>query len=288
MKRRRFLFIHIGQFRLIVRKSVVLGMFILALALLVFSKSDSPLIRTARNSVSSALSPVLQVARYPFELIGSGYDAVVDVFQVYRQNKILKTENAEVLMLKAKLQALKAENRQLGELLNYTPPADAEFVTAKVIAVEGDGFSHSLIVYIKDAQNVKAGQAVLGDKGVVGRVENVGKYYARVILLTDINSKIPVIVGKERTRGLLSGDNTSVPKLIYTALNAEIKPGDEIVTSGVSGFFPSDLPIGKVGMHRKGQIEVEVLSNIETLEYVKIVDYGLPGLIVEQIAKEDL
>lgn len=288
MKRRRFLFIHIGQFRLIVRKSVVLGMFILALALLVFSKSDSPLIRTARNSVSSALSPVLQVARYPFELIGSGYDAVVDVFQVYRQNKILKTENAEVLMLKAKLQALKAENKQLGELLNYTPPADAEFVTAKVIAVEGDGFSHSLIVYIKDAQNVKAGQAVLGDKGVVGRVENVGKYYARVILLTDINSKIPVIVGKERTRGLLSGDNTSVPKLIYTALNAEIKPGDEIVTSGVSGFFPSDLPIGKVGMHRKGQIEVEVLSNIETLEYVKIVDYGLPGLIVEQIAKEDL
>lgn len=288
MKRRRFLFIHIGQFRLIVRKSVVLGMFILALALLVFSKSDSPLIHTARNSVSSALSPVLQVARYPFELIGSGYDAVVDVFQVYRQNKILKTENAEVLMLKAKLQALKAENKQLGELLNYTPPADAEFVTAKVIAIEGDGFSHSLIVYIKDAQNVKAGQAVLGDKGVVGRVENVGKYYARVILLTDINSKIPVIVGKERARGLLSGDNTSVPKLIYTALNAEIKPGDEIVTSGVSGFFPSDLPIGKVGMHRKGQIEVEVLSNIETLEYVKIVDYGLPGLIVEQIAKEDL
>lgn len=288
MKRRRFLFIHIGQFRLIVRKSVVLGMFIAALALLVFSKSDSPLIRTARSSVSSTLSPVLQAVRYPFELIGSGYDAVVDVFQVYRQNKTLKAENAEVLMLKTKIKTLKAENERLGALLNYTPPADARFVTAKVIAVEGDGFSHSLIVYVNDAQDVKAGQVVLGDKGVVGRVENVGRHYARVILLTDINSKIPVIVGKGRTRGLLSGDNTSLPKLIYTALDADIKSGDEILTSGVSGFFPSDLPVGKVIGVRNGQIEIDVFSDIETLEYVRIVDYGLPGLIVEQIAQEDL
>lgn len=287
MKHRRFLFIHIGQFRLIIRKSVVLGMFILAIVLLFFSKSETPAIQTARGRLFESFAPVIHAAQYPFRLIGAAYDGVIDVFNVYEQNKELKKQNDEVLLLKAQIKALKSENEQLGKLLHYTPPADAKFKTAKVMAVEGDGFSHSLIIYLKNTDQVKAGQAVLGNTGIVGRIESVGQNYARVILLTDINSKIPVILAKSRTRGILSGDNTLIPKLIFTPLDAEINLGDELVTSGTAGFFPADLPIGRIKAKYKSKIEVETFDNIEKLEYVKIVDYGLNNIIVND-DEEDL
>lgn len=284
MKRRRFLFIRIGSFRLIIRKSVVVGLFILSLALLTLSHSDSPMVKKITGSVSSALSPVIKVAQYPAHLVYQSYEGVLDVFRVYTQNKRLKAENENVLLLKVKLNALQSENEMLKKMLNYTPPPEAHFVTAKIVAQEGDGFSHSLIVYLGDEAKVRSGEAVLGEDGVVGRVESISGSYARIILLTDINSKIPVMTEEKRIRGMLSGDNTMIPKLIFTALDADINVGDFIVTSGVAGTFPSGLPIGRVSRIYKNTIEVDLISNIEKLEYVKIIDYGIQSIIVNQTA----
>ena len=110
---------------------------------------------------------------------------------------------------------------------------------------------------------------------MVGRVESVSGSYVRVLLFTDINSKVPVILERNRIRGILSGDNTTVPKLMFTAAGADIKEGDMVVTSGVAGVFPTGLPIGVVSKITKGAIAVETISDIERLEYIKIVDYGV-------------
>ena len=110
---------------------------------------------------------------------------------------------------------------------------------------------------------------------MVGRVESVSGSYIRVLLFTDINSKVPVILERNRIRGILSGDNTTVPKLLFTATGADIKEGDVVVTSGVAGVFPTGLPIGVISKITKDAIAVETISDIERLEYVKIVDYGV-------------
>lgn len=287
LKRRRLLFIRIGQFRLIIRKSVAVGFFILAAALLVFSKIDSPVTRNFSNAVASVLSPGLHAVQYPLEIVSRGYNGVIDVFNVYHQNKILKEEYKNVMSLKAKIKTLQQENDRLAELLSYAPPPDARYVTAKVIAQESDGFSHSLIVYLDSEFKVKSGQAVLADTGVIGRVETIGNSYARVILLTDINSKIPVITERTKVRGILSGDNTSVPKLIFTQPDAEFKKGDVLVTSGVAGIFPDGLLIGKISRINKGQIEVNPADNLNHLDYVRIVDFGLEGIVLDQDGKEE-
>ena len=143
------------------------------------------------------------------------------------------------------------------------------------MAEEGDGFSHSLIAYSENASQVRKGQVVLGAQSVVGRVESVSGSYIRVLLFTDINSKVPVILERNRIRGILSGDNTTVPKLLFTATGADIKEGDVVVTSGVAGVFPTGLPIGVISKITKDAIAVETISDIERLEYVKIVDYGV-------------
>ena len=162
-----------------------------------------------------------------------------------------------------------------------TPP-EAQLVTARVIAEEGDAFSHSVIAYTGGSKAVKKGQVALSEKGVVGRVDNVGQAYAKIILITDINSKIPVMVERNRVRGILSGDNTTVPKMIFIPLEAEVQVGDRIVTSGVSGVFPAGLPVGQVVEIGKNQVKVRPFSSLERLEYVKIVDYGLGGVIDEE------
>ena len=275
MKRRRVLFIRLSQFRVFIRKLLVAALFVSALMFMMLSKADTLILNKITNSVSQAFSPVIQVMQFPAEVVYAVYDKVRDITLVYSENKRLKAENLDLLMLKNQVRTLKAENKLLGQMLNYAPPPEASFVTAKIVAEEGDGFSHSLIAYTDNAEQVRKGQVVLGAESVVGRVESVSGSYVRVLLFTDINSKVPVILERNRIRGILSGDNTTVPKLMFTAAGADIKEGDMVVTSGVAGVFPTGLPIGVVSKITKGAIAVETISDIERLEYIKIVDYGV-------------
>ena len=275
MKRRRVLFIRLSQFRIFIRKLLVAALFVSALVFMMLSKADTLILNKITNSVSQAFSPVIQIMQFPAEVVYVVYDKVRDITLVYSENKRLKAENLDLLMLKNQVRTLKAENKLLGQMLNYTPPPEASFVTAKIVAEEGDGFSHSLIAYTDNAAQVRKGQVVLGAESVVGRVESVSGSYVRVLLFTDINSKVPVILERNRIRGILSGDNTTVPKLMFTASGADIKEGDMVVTSGVAGVFPTGLPIGVVSKIAKGAIAVETISDIERLEYIKIVDYGV-------------
>ncbi len=275
MKRRRVLFIRLSQFKIFIRKFLIVVLFVSALAFMMLSKADSFVLDKTTGLVSAAFNPVIRIMRLPAELFYAGYEKIRDISFVYQQNQTLKKENLELLLLKNKVRTLEAENRLLGALLHYAPPADASYLTAKVIAEEGDGFSHSLVAYAQDTDQIKIGQVVLGGENVVGRVEGVNGRYIRILLVTDINSKIPVIVERSRVRGILSGDNTIVPKLLFTALNADIKAGDMLVTSGVAGIFPAGLPVGIVKKIDSDTIEVETAADLERLEYVHIVDYGL-------------
>mgnify|MGYP002765737383 CR=1 FL=1 len=275
MKRRRVLFIRLSQFRIFVRKLLVAALFVSALVFMMLSKADTLILNKISNSLARAFSPVIQVMQLPAEAVYAIYDKIRDISLVYSENKQLKAENTELLMLKNQVRTLKAENKLLGQMLNYAPPPEATYITAKIVAEEGDGFSHSLIAYSENTSQVRKGQVVLGAQSVVGRVESVSGSYIRVLLFTDINSKVPVISERNRIRGILSGDNTTVPKLLFTATGADIKEGDMIVTSGVAGVFPTGLPIGVVSKITKDAIAVETISDIERLEYVKIVDYGV-------------
>lgn len=275
MKRRRVLFIRLSQFRVFIRKLLVAALFVSALVFMMLSKADTLILNKITNSVVQSFSPVVRVMQFPAEVLYAVYDKIRDITLVYSENKHLKAENADLLMLKNQVRTLKAENKLLGQMLNYTPPPEASYITAKIVAEEGDGFSHSLIAYTDNASQVRKGQVVLGAESVVGRVESVSGSYIRVLLFTDINSRVPVVIERNRIRGILSGDNTTVPKLLFTAAGSDIKDGDMVVTSGVAGVFPTGLPIGVVSKITKDAISVETISDIERLEYVKIVDYGV-------------
>ncbi len=285
MKRRRSLFLHLSHIRLLAKKFALVFLFLTAFVLMLVNKTDTVIIDKTSSVATDVVSPMIDVLVIPAKMLAKGYDYFRDLKQIHKDNQRLKEENQRLNVIYDRYRALEIENKLLSELLNYVTPPEMELVTGRVIAEEGDAFSHSMIAYTGD-EKVKKGQVAMAEKGVVGRVDRVGINYARVILITDINSKIPVMVEKSRVRGILSGDNTNLPKLIFIPLDAGISVGDRIVTSGVAGVFPTGLPVGRVVSVRKGEITVKPFSNLEQLEYIKLINYGLGGILDADNAAE--
>ncbi|MBQ9271080.1 MAG: rod shape-determining protein MreC [Alphaproteobacteria bacterium] len=282
MVRRSVLLIKTGELKVLLRRLFVALLFLCSLLFILLSKVDNPLVSKIDGTILNIVGPVMQVVEYPARIVHRVYTYLYDISRIYIDNRELRAENKQMLILQNKVRSLEVENQLLSRLLNYIPPAEANFVSVKIIAESGDNFTHILFVYIGN-EAVRKGQIVLGDESVIGRVDKVSGKYAKVILVTDINSKIPVVVERTRARGILSGDNTQMPELIFTRSTADIQEGDIIVTSGVGGMFPAGLPIGFVSLIKGNEIRVETMADISRIEYVRIVDYGLTPDEVENL-----
>ena len=278
MKRRRNLFLHLDQLRILAKKFALVILFLAALLLMLLSKNQEMTVTNAVNGSTGVVVTVVNVLVAPAKLVANIFDFFSELGTIKKRNLELSVENKELRLLKDKYEALEIENKLLTDLLNFAVVPDVEFISARVVAEENDAFAHSVVAYVGN-ENVKKGDVVLSDRGVVGRIDAVKASYAKIITLADINSKVPVMVEKNRVRGILSGNNTVFPKLTFIPLDADINVGDRIVTSGVSGVFPAGLPVGRVMSISKNEIKVKPFTLLEKLEYVRIVKYGIDGLI---------
>lgn len=275
MKQRKVWLIQFGELKAFFRRLFVAILFIVAFLSIFLTRVDSLVVSAVDKVIIDATGPIMQVIEFPARAIHRIYTYFYDISHIYTDNQQLRAENKQMMILQNKVRTLEVENQLLSRLLNYIPPAEATFISAQIIAESGDNFTHLLLVYIGN-EAVDKGQVVMSEESVIGRVDTVGNKYAKIILITDINSKIPVVVERTRTRGILSGNNTAMPQLIFTRSNADIQAGDLIVTSGIGGIFPAGLPIGFVhSVHNDGMVDVEPIADISRLEYVRIVNYGL-------------
>lgn len=175
MKRRRSLFVHFSHIRLLAQKFALVILFLSAFVLMLVNKTDTVIIEKTSTVATDVISPVIDVLVIPAKAIASVYDYFKDLKEIHNDNQRLKDENKQLTNLYDRARALEIENRLLSDLLNYVTPPEAEFMTARVIAEEGDAFSHSVIAYVGD-KPVKKGQVALSDKGVVGRVDGLATF----------------------------------------------------------------------------------------------------------------
>jgi rod shape-determining protein MreC len=191
----------------------------------------------------------------------------------------LRQDKERLLHWQSVARKLEAENKALRAQLNYLPGPQASYVSARVIADTGGAFAHSLLLNIGHQVGVGKGHAVVTGDGLVGRVAGVGGRATRVLLISDFNSRIPVLIEATRTRAILAGNNSNRPRLIYLPPGATVSPGDRIVTSGHGGAFPVGLPVGLVDAVNEGGISVLPFVPRDRLEYVRVLDYGLKGIV---------
>ena len=117
----------------------------------------------------------------------------------------------------------------------------------------------------------------------MGRIAGVGARSSRILLITDLNSRIPVVVGPNRTRAILTGDNTDRPRIIHLPPGEMLSPGDVVTTSGHGGVLPVGLAVGVVATVNDNSVNVEPYVERDKLELVRVVDFGLSGILRKQV-----
>jgi len=158
--------------------------------------------------------------------------------------------------------------RSLQELLNYVPDLSVGYISARVIADTGGAFAHSLLLNAGERDGVQKGQAAITGEGLVGRIAGVGARSSRILLITDLNSRIPVVVGPNRKRAILTGDNTDRPRIIHLPPGEMLSPGDVVTTSGHGGVLPVGLAVGVVATVKDNSVNVEPYVERDKLELV--------------------
>ncbi len=250
-----------------------------AFALMLLGKADIAIIDRARTAVQDGVAPLLEGLSKPVATVNGIIDYASELANLQAMNQSLREENERLLQWQSTARELIAENVRLRQLLNFTPDPAARFISARVIGDQGSAFARSILVAAGSADGVTKGQAAMTGEGLVGRVAEVGERAARVLLLTDLNSRVPVLVGSNRDRAVLVGDNSAQPDLVYLEDDVTVAVGDYIVTSGNGGVFPPGLPVGVVASVTDGIIDVNPFIDWEHLEVLRLVDYALPGLL---------
>ncbi len=248
-----------------------------AVGLMLLGKIEAVLVERARTHLTDAAAPLLDLLSRPVAHIAAIGETIGELATLREENARLRAENERLMRWWTIAQRLQGENRELRELLRLDPGPAATFVSARTIADTGGAFARTILVNVGARDGVTPRQVVIAGEGLVGRVQQVGERSARVLLITDLNSKIPVIVGEERRRAILAGDNSDRPRLTHIDGGATVRRGDLVLTSGHGGVFPPGLPVGIVADESGRGATVEPLVDWHRLEFVRVVDYGIPG-----------
>jgi rod shape-determining protein MreC len=261
--------------RAAVQRVVFPVLVLLSALMVILDKVDQVMFDSLRTSLTNAAAPTLDMLSRPLAAAGNMIDRAWAIADIYRENARLAVENAKLLHWQQAALTLASENIQLRRLLRLVPEPTTSFVTARVIANSGGAYVRNLMVDAGSESGVARGQAAITGAGLVGRVSEVGTRAARVLLVTDLNSRVPVVVERSRQRAILAGDNSERPALRYLDPAAVPKVGDRIVTSGVGGVFPPGLPVGVIAAVDGNAPRVEPYVELSQVEYLRIVDYGL-------------
>lgn len=265
--------------KLLAHRFPFLFLIALTLALIVVGRLETSFTERLRATVTDIAAPIIDLVSRPVAAARGLLGEISDLASLREENQKLHARVAALQRSSLTAERVTAENESLRALLNFVPGKPIHFVAARAIADSGNAFVRSVLLNAGKNQGVKKGDPVINGEGVVGRVAKIGKHTARVLLITDWNSRIPVLVESSREKAILAGDNTNRPRLIYLPEAAAIAPGDRIVTSGHGGVFPPGLPVGTVGSLDEGGIRIEPFVTWNRLELVRIVNYGRTGVL---------
>lgn len=259
-----------------------------AFGAMLLGKADTLLGERVRNALSDALVPVYAALAEPIQSVRNAVREVQGLASLRSENSRLREENDRLRRWHASALALEAENTMLRRQLNYLPDAAPAFNTARVVADGGGTYARAVLLATGASHAIRKGQVALDERGFVGRVTEVGSRSARVLLATDMNSRIPVTLEGSRVRAMMVGTNGARPRLQHWGEGAAPTEGERVVTSAEAGAFPAGLPIGVIRFSASGTPEVELFAQLERLDLVRLFDYGLRGILPpESVARPE-
>ena len=259
-----------GPRRQVQHSRLFVALMVVSLGLLVANKLDLPAVGVIRGAIQDGASVILRSATAVTAPVVSFGHQLADWRTLSDERNRLREENDRLKGWQARAQRLEQQAVALAQLAHVVGEHPAEFLTARVISGNGGPFVRVALLDAGREQGVKAGNPAMSAQGLVGRVVASGRISARLLLLTDFNSRVPVVIGSDAARAVMQGDNSPLPKIAYLPPGAQIKPGDDVFTSGVGGLFPRGLRVGVV-VDTGDVLRIEPAARLDRLDYVSVL-----------------
>ena len=254
-----------------IRRILVGFLVLLLLGTFLLWRIDSPRVERFRAALVDKVVPSFDWALVPVTKIAGMVEDFQSYARIYEQNQELRRELQQMKAWKEAALQLEQENAKLLDLNNVRLDARLSYVTGVVLADSGSPFRQSVLLNIGARDGVLDGWAAMDGVGLVGRISGVGDQTSRVILVTDSNSRIPVLIQPSGQSVLLVGDNSSAPPVEFLENPDLVRPGDRVVTSGDGGVFPAGLLVGHVAQGSDRRLRVRLAADYERLEFLRLL-----------------
>jgi rod shape-determining protein MreC len=244
---------------------------LLLIAIFIVWRIDNPRVERLRAQVVDRVVPSFDWAMAPV----TGAVNLVRDFQSYsrivEQNQELRRELQQMKAWKEAAQQLRDENARLLDLNNVRLDPRLTYVTGVVLADSGSPFRQSVLLNVGARDGILDGWATMDGIGLVGRISGVGERTARVILLTDTSSQLPITIQPASQQAILSGDNTAAPLVTFLENPDLVRAGDRVVTSGDGGVFPAGVLVGHLAQDPSGRLRVRLSADYERLKFLRVL-----------------
>ena len=207
---------------------------------------------TLRSVMSEMLYPIQFVVSLPVAAFDSVHETLASRSSLIEENRKLRNEHLVYQARLQKLALLEAENDRLHTLLSSAQRIEQRVLVAEMLAVDLDPFRQNILINKGRRHEVYVGQPVIDARGIMGQITQVSSNSATALLISDPSHSIPVRVVRNGLRTIATGMGTPERiKLNYIPGNGDIEIGDILVSSGLGGRFPVDLPVGRVSDVRR-------------------------------------
>lgn len=246
---------------------------VIALVLLALEVFGSGVPRQIRGYANDLAAPVLALLKEPIDAAQAGLERVAGVGDIYLENEELRDENGRLRQWREAAQRLILENERLRQILKVPQREIPPLATASVIGIGGGAFERSVLINAGTNENVATNLPVVDELGLIGRTIEVGFLTARVLLITDLNSRVPIRMERTGDVAIAEGLNEAFMRLRFLPVDGVVQVGDRVVTSGHGGLYPPDVPVALVTAIEDDFIQLTPLSKLEALDFVRVMDY---------------
>ena len=260
---------------------------VISFSLMFLGKADIAALRNAHMGASDFMAPLVDLVSAPVRGVDTMVTGIRTVASLRAENVRLQGENDLLKRWRRRAEILESENRQLRSVIGAVTPERRIPLTARAVTAPGGSFAHTLLIAVGYESDIRAGNPVVTADGLVGLVVDVGKSYARVLMISDINARIPVILASSSWPGLTIGQNGMFIELAFLPEEAKPQIGELVLTSGHGGVLPAGLPVGRVNLVRDHYVRVQPAVDLRSLSYVSVLTGGLDGIDTRDLSLGD-
>ena len=252
----------------------------MALSLMVADQSDIKVFKQIKMSAIHSLGTLLELGVETSTAARETFETLAELGKFKGELERLRLENNELKKWRYAAEALNSQNMALRDLHSFVPLPTIKSVTGRIISYSGGAFTRSILINVGSKNGARLGQAVMSSFALVGVLVEVADEYSRVLLVTDLNSQIPVKIQNNGISGILIGDNSRLAKLFFLPQESVLAEGQIVTTSGRGGVLPPDLPIGLVKKTEGLKLVVEPFNDRVQSGYVRVLNYKFSGTIL--------